>query len=208
MARLFTKDSDQAYHSAFNEGDYRVVGNLPLLPLKTRTKGSAPIQGALLGRLYLATGSLLIARVAADPAVEDAIDEALNLFRANCLFRNFEVKGNGDRVLIYLTVFISECLGKLAAKSPAPSLQDASKLLNTHAVGSFLLPGDPNFPLNAIFQKPTSPSDTETLRSYIKQLREEAANRLCARIYDTDKAPSKWWICFARRKFMNITRPL
>jgi hypothetical protein len=75
------------------------------------------------------------------------------------LFRNFEVKGNGDRVLIYLTVFISECLGKIAAKSPAPNQQDAMKLLNTLAVGAFTLPGDPNFPLNAIFQKPSGPQE-------------------------------------------------
>ncbi|KAI9026288.1 actin-related protein 2/3 complex subunit 3 [Hyaloraphidium curvatum] len=177
-----------AYHSSFNEGDFRVVASLPLVPLKTKAKGPAPPQ--------------------ADAAADDAIDEALNLFRANCLFRNFEVKGNGDRLLIYLTVFISECLGKLAAKTPVPSLQDGVKLLNTHALQTFTLPGDPNFPLNAIFQKPSNPQETETLRSYLSQLRQETANRLCARIYDTDKAPSKWWLCFSKRRFMNITRSL
>ena len=36
----------------------------------------------------------------------DIVDEALALFRANVLFRNFEVHGSADRVLIYLTLFI------------------------------------------------------------------------------------------------------
>ena len=36
----------------------------------------------------------------------DVVDEALALFRANVLFRNFEVHGSADRVLIYLTLFI------------------------------------------------------------------------------------------------------
>jgi hypothetical protein len=39
---------------------------------------------------------------------EDIVDEALRLFRANMLFRNFEVLGGGDRVLVYLTLFIHQ----------------------------------------------------------------------------------------------------
>jgi hypothetical protein len=39
---------------------------------------------------------------------EDIVDEALRLFRANVLFRNFEVQGGGDRVLVYLTLFIHQ----------------------------------------------------------------------------------------------------
>lgn len=31
----------------------------------------------------------------ADPSQPDIIEEALDLFRANCLFRNFEIKGAG-----------------------------------------------------------------------------------------------------------------
>lgn len=36
----------------------------------------------------------------------DIIDEAIDLYRANCLFKNFEITGPGDRVLVYLTLFI------------------------------------------------------------------------------------------------------
>lgn len=43
----------------------------------------------------------------------DCVDEILSLFRANVLFRNFEINGPADRMLIYGTLFISECLGKV-----------------------------------------------------------------------------------------------
>lgn len=43
----------------------------------------------------------------------DVIDEAFAFFRINVLFKNYEVKGPGDKVLIYLFVFLSH-LFKLA----------------------------------------------------------------------------------------------
>ena len=38
----------------------------------------------------------------------DIVDEAIYLFRANVLFRNFEVQGSADRTLIYLTLLIHQ----------------------------------------------------------------------------------------------------
>lgn len=38
----------------------------------------------------------------------DIVDEAVDYFRANVLFRSFEVKGPADRVLVYLTLFIQQ----------------------------------------------------------------------------------------------------
>ena len=43
---------------------------------------------------------------------EDIIDEVLMYFRANVLFRNFEVKGGADKTLIYLTLHAVQCLVK------------------------------------------------------------------------------------------------
>lgn len=48
------------------------------------------------------------------PDTEDIIDEAISLFRANCFFRNYEIQGPGDRVLIYMILFISECILKVS----------------------------------------------------------------------------------------------
>ena len=43
----------------------------------------------------------------------DIVDEALMYFKANVFFRNYEIKSEADRVLIYLTLYIIECLKKL-----------------------------------------------------------------------------------------------
>ncbi|KAL1923500.1 uncharacterized protein VTP21DRAFT_8480 [Calcarisporiella thermophila] len=170
-----------AYHSQFNEAtEFRSLGNMVMLPIKTKVRGPAPPPS--------------------DPTADDIIDEALDLFRANCFFRNFEIKGQADRVLIYLILFISECLNKLATK---PSSQgDAVKTLNTVALQNFAIPGDPNFPLNALYQAPKDRNESDILRQYMSQLRQELANRLVERVY-VDGKPSKWWMCFAKRKFMN-----
>ena len=41
------------------------------------------------------------------------------------------------------------------------------------------------------------------MRQYLGQLRQELAARLPVRIYENDK-PSKWWMSFSKRKFMNL----
>ena len=135
------------------------------------------------------------------------------LYRANSLFRNFEIKGIADRVLIYLTLYIQECLGKL---SKLPNVAEASKILATHAVSNFAIPGDATFPLNAMFERPSTRADAgnflwyscylrflELMKQYLTQLRQEVSIRLLSRIFEDDK-PSKWWMCFSKRKFMGL----
>ena len=82
-------------------------------------------------------------------------------FRANCLFRNFEIKGPADRLLIYLILFISECLTKLAPHPgrPSPGYQEATKQLSTLSVDTFALPGDAAFPLNSLYHPPANRLD-------------------------------------------------
>lgn len=66
--------------------------------------------------------------------------------------------------------------------------------------------GDPGFPLNAVYAKPTTAEDQDLMRQYILQLRQECGLRLVERVFDTENGkPSKWWICFAKRKFMDIS---
>ena len=89
----------------------------------------------------------------------DIVDETLDLFRANSLFRNFEIKGPGDRLLIILILFISDCLAKLGSARAPPTQIEATKTLNTLAVDNFPVPGDANFPLNAHYAPPGSRAD-------------------------------------------------
>lgn len=109
----------------------------------------------------------------------------MTLFRANALFRNFEIKSPADRALIYLILFIGDCLGRIAQGESArhsafdavasgrlmtllqatdsgwhPARtwgpQDALKNLSTHALSQFALPGEPGFPLNQVFSGPAA----------------------------------------------------
>lgn len=43
----------------------------------------------------------------------DIIDEALTYFKANVFFRTYEIRSEADRTLIYLTLYIQDCLRKL-----------------------------------------------------------------------------------------------
>jgi actin related protein 2/3 complex, subunit 3 len=43
----------------------------------------------------------------------------------------------------------------------------------------------------------------DQMRLYLQQLRQETGNRICEKVFNTeDGKPSKWWICFAKKKFM------
>ncbi|KAJ7167505.1 actin-related protein 2/3 complex subunit 3 [Mycena filopes] len=122
-------------------------GNMAILPIKTKIRGPAPI---------------------AQAEIPDIIDETLDLFRANSLFRNFEIKGPADRTLIVLILYVSDCLAKIGTARTVPTQIEASKSLNTLSV------------------------------------RQELAARLVERLYaDGTGKPSKWWMSFQKRRFMN-----
>lgn len=95
----------------------------------------------------------------------DIISEALSLFRANCLFRNYEFYGAADRVLVYLILFISDCLARMQANK-AWGANEATKQLQSHAVDSFALPGDPGFPVNTMYDAPANRQDAGQFPSH------------------------------------------
>jgi actin related protein 2/3 complex subunit 3 len=149
-----------------------------ILPLRTKFRGPAPITGE----------------------DYDIIDEAIAFFKANVFFKNFEIKSEADRTLIYLTLYISECIKKVQKST---SKNAGAKELAAYAIAKFDLPGDPGFPMNQIFARPSDRGQEDTMRMFLTQLRQETSARLLDKIFDNDK-PSKWWTCFVRRKFMDI----
>ncbi|KAI9053993.1 hypothetical protein LZ554_002937 [Drepanopeziza brunnea f. sp. 'monogermtubi'] len=187
-----------AYNSIFNADSHPPstanIGAFPLLPLRTRVRGPA---------YSLPPDASLPAHLSPEPDSEsyDALDEVLSLFRANTFFRNFEIQGPADRLLIYGILWVSECLGKLRS---GMSGREAQKEIQSVALDSnFAIPGDPGFPLNQMFNPPTNRNEAETLRQYLSQVRQELAIRLLARIFeDGSDRPSKWWLSFSKRKFM------
>lgn len=94
------------------------IGNFPILPLRTRTRGPAYTLPAL-------PPNTPDIDVTPENESYDCVDEILSLFRANVLFRNFEINGPADRMLIYGTLFISDCLGKV---KPTMTARDAEKV--------------------------------------------------------------------------------
>lgn len=83
----------------------------------------------------------------------DILDEALYYFKANVFFRTYEVKSEADRLLIYLTLYITECLKKLQKCSNKNTAQNE---MYTLAISKFDIPGEPGFPLNSVYAKPSS----------------------------------------------------
>ncbi|VDP40809.1 unnamed protein product [Soboliphyme baturini] len=116
---------------------------MALLPLRTKFKGPAPKE-----------------------ADKDIIDEALYYFKANMFARNFEIKSPADRTLIYLTLYIVECLKRLQKCS--------NKTIGMKEMASFALsqdipvPGEANFPLNAYFKAPSDRAEEGIVKRFIE----------------------------------------
>lgn len=52
----------------------------------------------------------------------DVIDETLKFFKANVFFSSFEMKGDADRLLVYLTLYAHQCVIRMSKVGCAPSL--------------------------------------------------------------------------------------
>lgn len=138
----------------------------------------------------------------ADPPQDDIVEEALTLFRANILFRNFEPRGGADRILLYLQLIILQALKRCSGRPRA----DAARELHTLASGPHVVPGDAGWPLGSLLPAPKTAVEADAVRAYFRQLRETLVPRLLARLYSPDAAPSempnKHWMQFSKRKFM------
>lgn len=72
---------------------------------------------------------------------------------------------------------------------------------------NFALPGDASFPLISLYGVPSSRAESDTLRQYLVQARQETVVRLLDKIY-VDNVPSRWWLAFTKRKlYVPSTNP-
>ncbi|CAD7684491.1 unnamed protein product [Nyctereutes procyonoides] len=111
----------------------------------------------------------------------DIVDEAIYYFKANVFFKNYEIKNEAGRTLIYITLYISECLKKL---QKCNSKSQGEKEMYTLGITNFPIPGEPGFPLTAIYAKPANKQEDEVMRAYLQQLRQETGLRLCEKVFD------------------------
>jgi len=93
-----------------------------------------------------------------------------------------------------------QCIATAAA---AKSKDDGVAKLDALATAPFSLPGDAGFALGSMLSNPDTATDRDQIRLYFKQLRTAVVKRLPARLYGEDGSPNKWWMAFAKRKFMN-----
>ncbi|XP_026473863.1 actin-related protein 2/3 complex subunit 3 [Ctenocephalides felis] len=167
-----------AYHTVIKDFN-QSYGNIAVLPLRTQCRGPAPVTNA----------------------EHDIIDDAIYYFKANVFFRTYEIKSDVDRIFIYITLYITECLKKLQkCANKAQGQQDMYSL----AIGRFDLPGDAGFPLNSVYAKPSNAAEADSMKQYLQQIRQETGARICEKVFATeDGKPSKWWLCFGKKKFMD-----
>ena len=103
-----------------------------------------------------------------DSSDPDVIDEALTYFKANVFFRTYEIRSEADRVLIYLTLYITDCLKKLQR---CASKSQGQQEMYSLAIARFDIPGDAGFPLNGVYAKPQTPEQADLMRQYFLQVR-------------------------------------
>ncbi|XP_078515391.1 actin-related protein 2/3 complex subunit 3-B-like [Lissotriton helveticus] len=142
-----------AYHSTLMEADTKLIGNMAMLPIKSQFKGST----------------------SRETKNADIIEEALYYLTVNVFFKNYEIKNEADRTLIYITLYISECLKKL---QKCNSKGQGEKAMYTLGITQFLIPGEPGFPLNVMYSKPQNKQEDEVMRAYLQQLRQVTGLRL------------------------------
>ncbi|KAG4959750.1 hypothetical protein AAZX31_13G146800 [Glycine max] len=172
------------YHSSFvNEDGVSRACGCSLLPLKSHIKGPAPVS---------------------DQDRTDIVDEAITFFRANVFFRNFDIKSPADKLLIYLTFYINVALKRLEG---CRTLAEGTKAIINLGLEKVPVPGESGFPFPGLFPLPQSHKEAELFRNYLKQIREETSGRLLSVAYRPNGTPNKWWLAFAKRKFMNIIIP-
>lgn len=70
------------------------------------------------------------------------------------------LQSEADRLLIYITLYVTECLKKL---QKCANKNQAHNEMYTLAISRFDIPGDAGFPLNSVYGKPQSQQDAGNL---------------------------------------------
>ncbi|OIR57010.1 MAG: ARP2/3 complex 21 kDa subunit [Amphiamblys sp. WSBS2006] len=119
------------------------------------------------------------------------VEEALRLFKPNSFYPSFEMRGDGDIVLVYLHSFIQECLkaldGTMGRRAAEEALAPkAAEALRAGSEG-----------LHSVCKKGEV---TGELRKHLYGLRVLAVEELLKRVYRDSDTPDKWWLVFQKRK--------
>jgi actin related protein 2/3 complex subunit 3 len=177
-----------SYHSIFNKLSYSTLCGIPYIDFK-----QSKIPDLNYDKLKLPINEIDL----------DIIDEALIYFRANILFKNFPIKGDADKLLVYITVFITKCL-EVANNQDIDKAKALMKNLIDDCEWSPNLKS--HFLNNLVTFKQSEVSD---LQLYLKGVRKEIVIRVTFLLFDSDykTLDLKYWLGFAKKKFMGYEMP-
>merc|ERR1712159_54593 len=129
---------------------------------------------------------------------EDIVDEAIDKFKANVMFKSFKPEGPADLTHLYLLLFIHQCIQRLEKCENKRKGQEA---LNELLSNSVAVPFDSSFPVSALYTQDNAQRG-DTVK-YFGQLRKQVTVRLVDLVFPVETEPgSKWWLCFAKRSFL------
>lgn len=180
-----------AYNSIFIEEKYSTLCGMPVMNYFT-------------GKVPNLDTSLL-----KNPNVKelefDIIDESIMYFRANVLFKNFPIKSDADKLLIYISVFISKCLEYAAAAGN--DYDKAKNYLKNLIDDAEWTPNLKSHFLNNLLN--VQQNEVNDLQSYLKSIRKETVMRLIYILYDSESKTIdlKYWLGYAKRKFLGYDFP-
>ena len=83
------------------------------------------------------------------------------------MFKSFDMETDVDRVQVYISLYIIECLKRL---QKCPNLERGSNEIYSLAIEPFSLPGEAGFPLNSFYKKPNR-NEEEEMKKYLTQVR-------------------------------------
>mmetsp|Transcript_34006 Transcript_34006/g.30785 ORF Transcript_34006/g.30785 Transcript_34006/m.30785 type:complete len:172 (+) Transcript_34006:35-550(+) len=136
-----------------------------------------------------------------DGEADDIIDEAIKFYRVNIFFKNYEILGPADRLLIYLIVYINHLIKTVEKDTDGVA---ALKKMIEIAKKPVPKPSEPKFFMNSIFNDAKSPKESDDYQTYLKEAKEETAKRLIPYLFDSEGRTLlfKYWVGLSKRKFM------
>jgi len=188
-----------AYTSRWNGYEERTLLGCGVYPIK-----QSPKSGSSVGPAPALDPTAVNEETGQEEPQDDLLDEALQYFKPHMLFRTYKIKGNADRLTLYLTSFIHTCLKRLVGVTK----DKAKGVLTLLAQESPIAPCESTYPFHQFFPAPTSPAEVEQWKEYAKQLRLEMVVRVAEKAYqfpEADGTPNKFWLIFAKQGLLGQT---
>ena len=170
----------ETYHSSFNSAGGDLALGIPLLPLNAArtTTDVTSTEG------------------------QDIVDEAIRLFRANVLFKNYKIEGPADRLIVFLTVFIQKCLQEMQRFPQKERAEQVVQLIVNDGVD----PMSNTFFMRRLGLLPDgkSPAETAKCRDMLKKCMDLCAKRLLSMLYASEagEMDRKFWLAFGKKTFL------